>query len=73
MSEAGIILYIVGIKKEIPGSCTCVSVDGAMVDNIRPALYWARYCAEVANKAERDKDKIAMVAGRCCESGNILF
>ena len=71
--EAGITLYTVGAIKQIPGSCTYVSVDGGMADNIRPALYGARYRAEVANKMGRDKDKIVTVAGRCCESGDILI
>ena len=72
-SEAGITLYTVGAIKEIPGSCTYVSVDGGMADNIRPALYGAKYRAEVVNKMGRDKDKIVTIAGRCCESGDILI
>jgi len=72
-SEAGITLYTVGAIKEIPGSCTYVSVDGGMADNIRPALYGAKHRAEVANKMGHNKDKIVTIAGRCCESGDILI
>jgi diaminopimelate decarboxylase len=73
VSEAGITLYTIGAIKEIPGSVTYVSVDGGMSDNPRPALYDAKYYAEVANKMGRSKDKIITVVGRCCESGDILI
>ena len=73
VSEAGITLYTIGAIKEIPGSVTYVSVDGGMSDNPRPALYDAKYYAEVANKMGRPKDKVITVVGRCCESGDILI
>ena len=54
VAPAAVALYTVGARKEIPGVRTYVSVDGGMADNIRPALYGARYVAQVAGgKGER--------------------
>lgn len=70
---AGSTLYTVGIIKEIPGLKKYIIVDGGMSDNIRPSLYNAKYEALVANKAGADKlDLPVTIAGRCCESGDIL-
>ncbi|NLL58382.1 MAG: diaminopimelate decarboxylase [Firmicutes bacterium] len=71
--EAGITLYRVGVIKEVPGVRCYVSVDGGMMDNIRPALYQARYEAMIANKALQEPVKRVTVAGKACESGDLLI
>ncbi len=73
VGEAGITLYSVGAMKEIPGVRTYVSVDGGMPDNPRPSLYNAKYKAVIANKYDKKRDKTVTVAGKCCESGDILI
>lgn len=73
IGEAGLTLYTIGAKKEIPGIRTYLGIDGGMTDNIRPALYEARYHALIANKAERTGDTLVTIAGKCCESGDILI
>ncbi|MFZ5899200.1 MAG: diaminopimelate decarboxylase [Bacillota bacterium] len=70
---AGLTLYTVGVVKDIPGVRTYVSVDGGMVDNPRPALYQARYEAYPANKMTREAGMTVSVAGKCCESGDMLI
>ena len=72
VAPAGITLYTVGAVKEIPGVRKYVSVDGGMTDNIRYALYGAAYDFLVANKANQEKSEIVTIAGRCCESGDLL-
>ena len=73
VGQAGMALYKVGVVKEIPGVRYYVSVDGGMADNIRPALYDAIYEAVVANKmSEKEAGKVT-IAGRFCESGDILI
>ncbi|MCD6453617.1 MAG: diaminopimelate decarboxylase [Dehalococcoidales bacterium] len=73
VATAGVALYRVGAIKGIPGVRNYVAVDGGMGDNIRPALYGARYEAVVANKVwEKTTTKITIV-GRFCESGDILI
>jgi len=73
VGEAGIAVYRVGAIKEIPGVRTYASVDGGMADNPRPALYQARYRALVANKADAPRVQKYTIAGKCCESGDILI
>lgn len=79
VAQAAVALYRVGARKEIPGVRTYVSVDGGMADNIRPALYEAKYTARrVVNRksqiAERKSDhERVTIAGRFCESGDILI
>ncbi|MDR0314748.1 MAG: diaminopimelate decarboxylase [Oscillospiraceae bacterium] len=68
----GITLYTVGSVKDIPGVRTYVSVDGGMVDNPRYALYGAAYEAMCANKADQPKSKTVTIAGKCCESGDLI-
>jgi len=63
----------VGTIKEIPGVRTYVSVDGGMSDNIRPMLYDAQYEGMLANKADLLADTTVTVAGKHCESGDILI
>lgn len=73
VAESGITLYSVGTVKEIPGIRKYVSVDGGMTDNIRPALYQAKYEALAANKAGEAKSDTVTICGKCCESGDILI
>jgi diaminopimelate decarboxylase len=73
VAQAGVALYTVGVVKDIPEVRCYVSVDGGMADNIRPALYGAKLEAVIAN---RMKDKITgkfTIAGKFCESGDILI
>jgi diaminopimelate decarboxylase len=72
VGEAGITLYTVGGKKEIPDVRTYVSVDGGMTDNIRYALYQSAYTVVNASKADKDADEMITVAGKCCESGDLV-
>jgi diaminopimelate decarboxylase len=73
VGQSGVALYTVGVIKDIPGVRRYVSVDGGMADNIRPALYQARHEALVAGKATaKDTDKVT-IAGKFCESGDILI
>ena len=69
---AGVAVYTVGAIKEVPGVRTYVSVDGGMGDNIRPALYGSRYVALVADKATATADQTVTIAGKYCESGDVL-
>lgn len=73
VGEAGITLYTVGSVKEIPGVRTYVGVDGGMPDNIRPALYGATYDATIADRHDAPRTRTVTVAGKCCESGDILI
>ncbi len=72
VAEAGFTLYRVEALKKTPGGRTYVSVDGGMGDNIRPALYDASYTCDVDGKAARTPSYAVTVAGRYCESGDIL-
>jgi diaminopimelate decarboxylase len=73
VGPAGVALYTIQARKEIPGVRTYLSVDGGMADNIRPALYQAKYSALAANKADAPLVEKATIAGRYCESGDILI
>ena len=72
MGTAGVAVYTVGAVKDIPGIRKYVSVDGGMGDNIRPALYEAQYEALVANKADQQPSEQVTIAGKYCESGDVL-
>ena len=72
VANAGVTLYTVGSIKEIPGIRTYVAVDGGMSDNIRTSLYDAHYEALIANKADQPREMVATVAGKHCESGDIV-
>lgn len=72
VGNAGTTLYTIGSVKEIPGIRKYVSVNGGMTDNIRPALYQAKYEAMVANKADQAPYETVSIAGKCCESGDVL-
>lgn len=72
VGEAGITLYTVGGRKEIPNIRTYVSVDGGMADNIRYALYESEYTVVNAGKADQEPNEKVTVAGKCCESGDLI-
>ena len=73
VGEAGITLYTIGSVKEVPGARKYVAVDGGYTDNPRVALYRARYRAMVANKATEEPVEVVSIAGRSCESGDMLI
>lgn len=72
VAEAGYTLYRVGFLKDTPNK-SYLFIDGGMTDNIRVALYDARYDCDLANQMDREKTKKYTVAGKCCESGDILI
>ena len=72
VADAGMTLYTVGSVKEITGDKNYVSVDGGMTDNPRYTLYEAPYTVMLASRANDKADFVATVAGRCCESGDII-
>lgn len=72
VANAGVTLYTVGTIKELPGIRTYVAIDGGMTDNIRPALYGARYECLVANRAGQPRTEIVTVAGKHCETGDLI-
>ena len=72
VGNAGLTVYTVGTVKEISGVRTYVAVDGGMSDNLRPMLYGSTYEALIANRAAAPADVTATVAGKHCESGDIL-
>jgi len=72
VASAGVTLYTVGTIKEIPNIRTYVSIDGGMTDNIRTSLYQAHYEAFIANKADQPRSITATIAGKHCESGDIV-
>ncbi len=73
ISTSGVTLYTVGSSKQVPHGTKYVAVDGGMADNPRPSMYQAEYVAEVANKKETNKTEKVTIAGRYCESGDILI
>ncbi len=73
VGEAGITIYTIGAIKEIPKVRTYVSINGGMPDNPRPALYEAKYEGVVINKANEELTDTVTIAGKCCESGDILI
>jgi diaminopimelate decarboxylase len=72
VAAAGITLYTVGSVKTIPGFRTYVSVDGGMPDNPRYALYQSTYTALIADRPNAPRDCRVTIAGRCCESGDLI-
>jgi diaminopimelate decarboxylase len=74
VGPAGVAIYEVGARKEIPGARTYVSVDGGMSDNIRPSLYGARYSADLVNRdGAGGPTETVTIAGKYCESGDVLI
>lgn len=73
ISTSGVTLYTVGSSKQVPHGKKYVAVDGGMADNPRPSMYQAEYVAEVANKKDNAEMEKVTVAGRFCESGDVLI
>lgn len=72
VADSGMTLYSVGTVKEITGYKNYVSIDGGMTDNPRFALYGSAYTVLLANRMNEEKNFVCDVAGRCCESGDII-
>ena len=72
VGEAGITLYTVGAIKDIPGIRKYIAVDGGMFDNPRFALYQSKYTAVLANRAAEQPTEVVAIAGKCCESGDLI-
>ena len=73
IGDAGTTLYTIGTYKDIPGVRKYISIDGGMTDNPRYALYGSKYEAMLANRANESTEEIVTVAGKCCESGDIII
>lgn len=73
VANSGTTLYTIGAVKEIPNIRKYISVDGGMSDNIRPALYNANYECILANNVNQNVTETVTIAGKCCESGDILL
>jgi diaminopimelate decarboxylase len=73
VGDAGTSLYSIGSTKVVPEVRKYVAIDGGMSDNIRPALYRAKYEAVLANKAGTPVEETVSIAGKCCESGDMLI
>ncbi len=72
VADAGLTLYTVGSVKTITGYKSYVSIDGGMTDNPRYALYGSQYTSCIANRANEVADFECTIAGRCCESGDLI-
>lgn len=73
VGEAGTTLYTIGSQKDIPNIRKYIAVDGGMSDNLRPALYDAKYEAVLARAPEKASEETVSIAGKCCESGDMLI
>ena len=73
VSTAGVTLYSVGSSKIAPNCRKYIAVDGGMADNPRPSMYQAKYTAQIANNTQGRNNEIVTIAGRYCESGDILI
>lgn len=73
VAEAGTTLYTIGSRKDVPGIRKFVAVDGGMGDNIRPALYQAKYTGLLANRALEPATETVTIVGKYCESGDRLI
>ena len=73
ISTSGVTLYTVGSSKQVPHGTKYWAVDGGMADNLRPSMYQAKYEAQVANKPEAESSQKVTIAGKFCESGDILI
>ncbi len=73
IARAGVAIYRVGVRKPTPGGVTYLFVDGGMADNIRPALYGAHYTAFAVEQIHAPLVEDVCIAGRYCESGDILI
>jgi diaminopimelate decarboxylase len=73
VGPAGTTLYRVGAVKEVADGTVYAAVDGGMSDNPRPALYGSRYAAVVADRPEAPAERLYSIAGKHCESGDVLI
>ncbi|AUD14039.1 diaminopimelate decarboxylase [Planococcus sp. MB-3u-03] len=73
IGDAGTTLYTIGSTKDVPDTRRYAAVDGGMSDNIRPALYGAKYSSLLANRAQEQAGQVYTIAGKCCESGDKLI
>ncbi len=73
ISTSGVTLYTLGSSKQVPKGKTYFAVDGGMADNARPSMYQAEYDAQIANKPDYELAQTVTIAGRFCESGDILI
>jgi diaminopimelate decarboxylase len=73
VGDAGTTLYTIGSRKDVPNVRSYLAVDGGMSDNIRPALYQAKYEAVLAHKPLEEHEETVSIAGKCCESGDMLI
>ena len=73
VATAGVTLYAIGSRKQIPGIRTYLSVDGGMSDNPRPITYQSQYTALLADRPGADASESVTVAGKHCESGDVLL
>jgi diaminopimelate decarboxylase len=73
IARAGVAVYRIGARKSTPGGVTYLFVDGGMADNVRPALYGARYAALSIERAFASLEEVVCIAGRYCESGDVLI
>ena len=73
VGTSGVTLYKVGSSKQVPEGRKYVALDGGMADNPRPSMYQAKYTAIVANKSNSPKEELVTLAGRFCESGDIII
>lgn len=73
ISTSGVTLYSIGSSKQVPHGTKYIAVDGGMADNPRPSMYQAEYFAQIANKKDNNELEKVTVAGRYCESGDILI
>lgn len=72
VGEAGVTLYTVGAIKDIPFVKKYIAVDGGMFDNPRYALYQSKYTPVLANRANEEPTEVVSIAGKCCESGDLI-
>jgi diaminopimelate decarboxylase len=72
VAEAGYTLYTIGFTKKTPNK-EYYFIDGGMTDNIRPALYQAKYSCDIVGKENAKKDHLVTIAGKCCESGDLII
>ena len=73
VSTAGVTLYRIGSSKTVPQCRKYIAIDGGMADNPRPSMYKAKYIAEICNDTTGREDELVTIAGRFCESGDILI
>ncbi len=72
VGTAGVTIYTAGSSKQVPHGRKYIAVDGGMADNARPSLYQADYTVDIANKPDHEKTETVTIAGKFCESGDIL-